>query len=157
MDDNVIHKCTLRIKQGRVLRLPNRQPGSVIHGNVLNSCQRLRTSQAYVTHVADIEDADPGAHCHMLGDDAAAQRCGVFDRHVPAIEFHHLRTHLAMDGVQRSFADGGRLNRRQDNLETSSGWLPDGVTDYRNMQFFRGSNEGELCVSALLTESAPSR
>jgi hypothetical protein len=30
-----------------------------------------------------------------------------------------------MDGVERSFADGGRLNKRQNQPQsTSSGWLP---------------------------------
>ena len=61
--------------------------------------------QPDVAHVADVEDADAGAHGHVLGDDAAADGCGIFDRHVPAVEFDHLRAHLAMDGVQRSFAD----------------------------------------------------
>src|SRR5262249_31801209 len=40
---------------------------------------------------------------------------GIFDRHVPAIEFDHLGAHLAMDSIQRGLADGrrGRLNSGQ--------------------------------------------
>ena len=42
----------------------------------------------------------------VLGHDAARGR--VFNRHVPAVEFHHLGAHLAMDSVERGLADGWR-------------------------------------------------
>ena len=113
VDDHVVHERSLRIEQRRILRLPDRQPRRVVHRDVLHRRERLRSGQADVAHVADVEDADAGAHRHVLVDDAAAERGGIFDRHVPAVELHHLRAHLAMDGVQRGFADGGRLNRRQ--------------------------------------------
>src|SRR5207302_2786233 len=67
----------------------------------------------------------------------------ILDWHVPAIELHHLRAHLAMDGVQSSFADGGcRLNRRQSKPRSaSSRWSAGiGMTVYRNTWFFRWSN-----------------
>jgi hypothetical protein len=35
----------------------------------------------------------------VLGDYAASDRRRIFDWHVPAIKFHHLRAHLAMDGI----------------------------------------------------------
>jgi hypothetical protein len=53
-----------------------------------------------------------GAHRHVLVDNTAANRRGIFHRHVPAIEVDHLRAHLAMDGVQRGLADGGSGGRR---------------------------------------------
>ena len=107
------------------MRLSDGQPGSVIHGEVLDGGQRLRTGEADVAHVADVKDTDPGADGRVFVDNAATDRGRIFDRHIPAIELHHLGAHLAMDGVQRSFADGGRLNRRQSRPQsTSSGWLP---------------------------------
>src|SRR5260370_42191433 len=61
--------------------------------------------QANTAHVADVKNSDALAHAHVLGDDAAADRGWVFDRHVPTVKLHHLRAHLAMDGVQDSLAD----------------------------------------------------
>src|SRR5579862_3084370 len=51
-----------------------------------------------------------------------------------------------MDGIQRGFADGRRLNRRQNQPQTGgSGWLPgNGMTYYPNTRFFSGSNPEEL-------------
>jgi hypothetical protein len=49
--------------------------------------------------VADVKYPYTGTDSHMLVDNAAAQRCWVFDRHVPAIELNHLRAHLAVDGI----------------------------------------------------------
>ena len=58
----------------------------------------------------------------------------VFDRHVPAVEFDHLGTHLAMDGIERSLTDGGRLNQRQNEPQSaSSGWLPGCVNSYAGL------------------------
>ena len=119
MDDHIVDKRSLRIEQRRILRLPNRQPRSVIHGNVLHGGQRLRPRQANVAHVADIENAHAGAHRHVLVDDAAADRRGILDRHVPAIEVDHLRAHLAMDGVQRGLADGGACWRESLQQKTN--------------------------------------
>jgi hypothetical protein len=45
----------------------------------------------------------------MFGDKSAALargRCRIFNRHIPAVEFHHLGTHLAMNAVQRCLANG---------------------------------------------------
>ena len=51
----------------------------------------------------DVEDADAGAHGHVLGDEA-----GVFDRHVPAAEVDHLGAEAAVGGVQCGLAECGR-------------------------------------------------
>ena len=132
MHDHIIDKRPLRIEQRRILRLSHGQSGRIVHGNVLHRGQRLRSRQANVAHVADIEDAHARAYRHVLADDSAADRRRVFHGHVPAIELHHPRPYLAMEGVQRSFADGGgraggrRLNRRQNrnlNQRAAAGLL----------------------------------
>ncbi len=48
----------------------------------------------------DIEDADAGAHGHVLGDEA-----GVLDGHVPAAEVDHLRAQAAVGGVECGLAE----------------------------------------------------
>ena len=147
MDDHVIDKRPFAIEQRGILCLPDGQPRSVIHGNMLHRGQSLRPGQANVAHVADVENTHAGAHGHVLVDNSAADGRGILHRHVPAVEFHHLRAHLAMDSVQRSFSDGcgaggRRLRRRQNRPQSaSSGWPAGiGVTDYRITRFFCGSN-----------------
>jgi len=90
---------------------------------MLHRGQRLRPGQADIAHVADIENAHAGAHRHVLVDDTAADRSGIFHWHIPAVELDHLRAHLAMDGVQRSLADGdsGRLNCGQARPRSAQG------------------------------------
>src|ERR1017187_10305283 len=41
---------------------------------MLDGGQRFPASQANVAHVADVKDADSGAHRHVLGHDAATDR-----------------------------------------------------------------------------------
>ena len=106
VDDHVIHKSPLRIKQGRILRLADGEPGGVVHGNVLNGGQGLRPSQPDIAHVADVEDAHASPHRVVLGHNAARGR--VFDGHFPAVEFDHFGAHLAMNRVERGLADDGR-------------------------------------------------
>src|ERR1035437_1538960 len=72
---------------------------------MLHGGERFPSGQADVAHVADVKNSDTVAHRHVLGDNAAADRRWVFDGHFPAVKLHHLRAHLAMDGVQRSLAD----------------------------------------------------
>jgi len=69
---------------------------------VLDGSERFAASQANVAHVAYVEDANTGAHRHMLGNDA-----GILDRHIPAVELDHLRAQSAMNAVERSFANRG--------------------------------------------------
>ena len=121
MHDHVVYKRPLRIEQRRILRLADGEPRRIVHGNVLNRSQRLRPLQANIAHVRDVEDANAGANCVVLGNNAARRR--IFDRHIPAIEVDHLRAHLAMHGVERGLANGrrGRLNSGQWSLDQSSG------------------------------------
>src|SRR5207248_2686370 len=126
MHDDIIHKGSLGIEQRRILRLADRQPRGIVHGNSLNCGEGLSPGEADVAHVADIKDADARAHGHVLVDDAATKRSGIFDGHIPSIEFHHLRAHLAMDNIERSFSNGGRLYRRQDRPQTEQ-WLAAGM------------------------------
>src|ERR1700690_3304150 len=72
---------------------------------MLHSGQCLRTGQADIAHMADVKNANPGAHSHMLGDDTASDRGRVFDGHIPTVELDHLGAHLAMDGVQGGFSN----------------------------------------------------
>ena len=81
------------------------EAGRVVHRDVLHGRQRFTPGQTDIAHVADIEYSDAGAHGQVLIDDAATYRRGVFDRHIPTVELDHLRAHLAMDGIQRGFAD----------------------------------------------------
>jgi hypothetical protein len=99
MDNNIIHKRSLRIEQRRILRLSDREARRIIHRDMLHGGQGFRTGQTDIAHVADVKNADASAHRHVLGDNAAPDRRRVFDRHIPAVKLHHLRAHLAMDGV----------------------------------------------------------
>ena len=116
MNNYVVYKRPLRIKQRRILRLPDRQPRGIVHGNVLYRIQRARPTQANVAHVADVENPDTRAHRQVLGNDPAADRRRIFHRHVPAAEFDHLGAQRTMDSVQRSLAHQGwnGLNSRQE-------------------------------------------
>lgn len=84
----------------------------------------LSSGQADIAHVADIKDANPGAHRIVFGDDSA--RRGIFDRHIPSVEVDHFRAHLTMDSIQRGFADNwrSRLNSGQKDLDQKQwpGW-----------------------------------
>ena len=117
--DHIINERPLRIEQSRILRLAHSQTRGVVHRDMLHCGQRLRACKADVAHVADVEDANAGAHRHVLVDDSAAHRRRIFDRHVPAVEVDHLCPHLAMDSIQSGLADGWRgtgwhrFNRRQ--------------------------------------------
>ncbi len=116
VNDYVVHKRPLRMKQRRILRLPNRQPRGIVHGNVLYRVQRTRPAQSDVAHVTDIENPDTSANRHVFSDNAAAYRRRIFNRHVPPAELNHLGAQRTMNGIQRSLANLGwnGLNRRQE-------------------------------------------
>src|ERR1035441_4978038 len=103
--DHIVNEGALRIEQGRILRLPNCQTGSVIHRDVLHGSEGAQASETDVSHVAYVKDSDARPDRHVLVDDATSDRCGVFDRHIPAVELDHLRAHLAMDSVQCRLAN----------------------------------------------------
>ena len=63
----------------------------------------LRSANLDLAHVADIEDADRGAHGAVLLEDS-----GVLDRHVPPAEIHHLGAEGTMDRIQGCNAESGR-------------------------------------------------
>ncbi len=105
MHDDVVDERALGIQHGRVAALADAHARSIVHGDVLHRFQRLRSGDADVAHVADVEDADAGAHRQVLLHQAADG--GIFHRHVPAVEVDHFRAHLAMDGIQRGLAKGG--------------------------------------------------
>ena len=113
MHDHIIDKRPLRIQQRRILRLADGKPGSIVHRNMLDGGKRFGPGKPNIAHVADVKNTYAVAHRIVLGHDAAGR--GVFNRHVPAVEFHHLGPHLAMDAIQRGLADGqgGRLNSGQ--------------------------------------------
>ena len=62
MHNHVVNKRTFRIEKRRVMRLANGQPCGIVHGDVLHCVQGFRPGQANVAHVADVENADTGAH-----------------------------------------------------------------------------------------------
>ena len=74
---------------------------------MLHGRKRFSSSEPNVSHVAYVKNADASAHCHVLSDNSAANRSGIFNRHVPAIEFDHLCAQLAVDRIERGFANGG--------------------------------------------------
>ena len=80
------------------MRLPDRELRGVVHRDVLNGGQRPRPAELDVSHVADIKEADAGAHGHVLGHQA-----GVFHRHIPSAKIDHLGAKLAMHRIQCSF------------------------------------------------------
>ena len=106
MDDHVIHKSALRIEQSGVLACPMASREASFIEMCCTAASASRSGQADVAHVADVKDAHAGANGNVLGDNATRRR--IFDRHVPAIELDHVGAHLAMNGVQRGLADGGR-------------------------------------------------
>ena len=141
MHDHIVHKRPLRIEQRGILRLTNRQLCSVIHTHMLHRGQRLRACQANVAHVANIKDADTRADRHVLGDQAA--RAGIFDRHIPSVEGHHLRAHLAVDGVQRRLANyRNAFDYGQDNLNFSRNSRRPNRTYHRITRIFVRSTRG---------------
>ena len=122
MDDYVIHERPLRIEQCRIVRLANNEPRGVIHGDMLHRRQRLRTGDADIAHVADVKDANPGAHGNVLFHQAAGphRRVRILDGHLPAAKIHHLGAQPAMYRVQRRLAQRGGSGLKGLGQEDSS-------------------------------------
>ena len=106
MYDHVIDERALRVEQCGILSLIHCQARSVIHGDVLYGGKRVGASKANISHVTHVENADGSAHSHVLSNDPARRR--IFNRHLPAVEVHHLGTHLAVSRVKRGLAERGR-------------------------------------------------
>ena len=95
VDDDVVDEGAVGVEQRRVVGLALLELRGVVHGDVLDGGERVGAAELDVAHVGDVEDADAGAHGHVLGDEA-----GVFDGHVPAAEVDHLGAEAAVGGVQ---------------------------------------------------------
>ena len=106
-DDDVVDECPLRVKHRRILCLADREPGGVVHGDVLHGCERrarcFPAVDADVAHVADIKNAYAIAHRLMFGYQSAAR--GVLHRHIPATKIHHLCAKTAVQRVQWRLAE----------------------------------------------------
>jgi hypothetical protein len=75
----------------------------VVHGDVLHGGERAGATELDLAHMAHIEEADAGAHGHVLPDQSNAEAVagsGVFDRHVPAAEVDHFGLEGAVRGVE---------------------------------------------------------
>ena len=97
IDEQVVHERALRRQQAGILRLADlRASTASLRRDALDGGQRVLAGDLDLAHVADVEQAGARAHGHVLVGDA-----GVFDRHVPAAERHHLRAGGAVAGVER--------------------------------------------------------
>ncbi len=103
---DVVHERAGRRRQRRILNLADAQPRGVVARHPLDGGQRVGAGHLDLAHVADVEQAGPRAHGHVLVDDA-----GVLDGHVPAAELDHPGAAGAVPRVERSFLERN-LGRR---------------------------------------------
>jgi len=85
--------------------------------------------EADIAHVADVKIPTPlrTARCSLTMPQRWRRD---IRRHIPAVELDHLRTHLAMDGIQRSFTDWWRAMCATDKKTSiDSGWAAESGTD----------------------------
>ena len=101
VDDDVVHRGAARHREGRVLRLPDRETGDVVARDPLEERQGPRSIHVGLPHVGHVEEPGGGPHGGVLGDEAR-----VLDGHVPTAERDHLGAGGAMDLVE------GRLPER---------------------------------------------
>ena len=101
------------------MRLAILQFGGIVHGDVLDGGQGAGAAELDLAHVAHVEEADAGAHGHVLRNEAAAG-AWIFDRHVPAAEVDHFRFEGAVRGVECGLlewrGDGGNEIRHGRSL-----------------------------------------
>ncbi len=98
MDKDVVDEGALGREQGGVVGLPVLEARGVVHGDVLHGSQRAGAAELDFAHVAYVEEAHPGPHRHVLGDEAAPG-AWVLYRHVPAAEVDHLGLEGAVGGI----------------------------------------------------------
>ena len=112
VDEDVVDEGARGCEQRGVVRLAIFELRGVVHGDVLDGGERAGAAELDFAHVADVEEADAGAHGHVLGNKAAAG-AWVFDRHVPAAEVDHFGFEGAMRGVECGFFErlGGGGNK----------------------------------------------
>src|SRR5690606_8052749 len=106
VDEQIVDEGALRRGERGILRLADLQLRDVVAGQVLERRERVAPGHLDLAHVADIEEACPGANGQVLVRDAA-----VLDGHFPPAERHHPGAKGEMAGVERRSAQGGRFNR----------------------------------------------
>jgi hypothetical protein len=88
----------------------------------------------------------------VLGDDAAANRSRIFNRHVPAVEIDHLRAQLAVSGIKRSLANNGcGFDRGQWASITDGSWAAGG----KRMRLTRGLRSVQTAIFAHTQKPKP--
>ena len=85
-----------RRRQARVVGLADLQARGVVGRDPLDGGERVLAGHFDLAHVADVEQAGPGAHGQVL-----LRQAGILDRHVPAGKRHHAGAECAVTGVQR--------------------------------------------------------
>jgi len=103
VQEQVVHEGPVLVQEGGVVDLPVGQLDHGIGGEPVQKGHGLGPLDADLAHVAHVEQADLGAHGHVLGDDAG----GVLDGHVPAAEVHHLGPEGPVDGVEGGLQEFG--------------------------------------------------
>jgi len=96
VDQDVVHEAAVLVEQAGVLGLAMIQAVRGVGGDVFDQLEGFGSAHFDFAHVADVEEADSGAHGGVFVDDT-----GVLDGHVPAAEIHHLRARRAVDIVER--------------------------------------------------------
>ena len=101
MYDAIINGAPIGVHQGGVLRLKNLEPRGVIRGDVIEERERLRTAELDLAHVAHVEQPGACPDRQVFLHDA-----GIFNRHLPAAEFHHLGAGRLVSRIQRRALQG---------------------------------------------------
>ena len=68
MNEDVVDERALGREQRGVVRLAILEARGVVHGDVLHGGQRAGAAELNFAHVADVKEADAGAHGQVLGD-----------------------------------------------------------------------------------------
>jgi hypothetical protein len=93
MHDDVVDERAFGIQHRRIVRLANRQLRGIVHGDVLDRCERatrmFAASQPDIAHMTDVKQPNTAADSLMFRDQAAAR--WILDGHIPAAKIHHFR------------------------------------------------------------------
>ena len=114
MNDHVVHKRPLRIKQRRIVRLTDRQLRRIVHAEVLHRSERAarRTPRANpnVAHVANVENCHTEPRTALCSATKPAAR-RILDGHIPAAKIDHFRAQPPVHGVERRLSKFGDCRR----------------------------------------------
>ncbi len=102
-DHQVVEDAAMGHGQQRVALPPGLEARDVAGHQPLQRRRRIRSVQAGLAHVGDVEQGGVGAAMQMLGHDAG----GVLHRHRISGERHHAAAKLAMQGIERGGLQGG--------------------------------------------------